>query len=291
MTKRLIVNADDFGLSPGVNEGIIDAHRMGIVRSATLLANASSIQDAIERAKRYPNLGLGCHLSLIGGPALAPVSRIPHLADGQGRLPRGWPQLMARLAGGAGIAELAAEFRAQLYRLTSCGVRLTHVDSHKHVHILPQVLEAAFQAASDFGIRAIRNPYESVRRRYLTSGGSIWARPETASQFSLATAIRIFAPSFQLLARARGFRYPDQFFGVTFTGSLNPHLIRSLLRALPDGVSELMCHPGRLDAGLRAEPTRLREQRERELRALTDPGVLQTIRESGIELVNYRRLL
>lgn len=149
----MIVNADDFGLSPGVNQGIIESHRDGIVRSATVLANAPCVDDAIERAKSCPDLGLGCHLTLIGGTALAPRHLVPTLADADGRLPPRWGELLLLLRKGIPREELVCEFAAQIERISASGVRLTHVDSHKHVHVLPRVLEAAIEAASSRGIR------------------------------------------------------------------------------------------------------------------------------------------
>lgn len=288
--KWLIVNADDFGISPGVNEGIIEAHRRGIVRSATLLANSGQFEDAVAKARQHPDLGIGCHLSLIGGPALAARELIPTLANEAGELPRSWGEFLMKLRRGIPHAQLVIEFQAQIHRLRASGLSVTHVDSHKHVHVLPPVREAAIEAARRFGIKAIRNPFDSLNLSYLLGGGRTWGAPSTSSQFILSTGIRLFSPAFRRAIRRAGMWSPHHFFGVAFTGGLHTVLLQSIIRRLPEGVSELMCHPGYFDKALGQERTRLKQQRERELRALTDAQLLPALRESRIELVNYQAL-
>lgn len=286
--KQLIVNADDFGLSPGVNEGIIEGHCKGIITSATLLANAPAVIDAVRRATERPSLGTGCHLTLIGGKGVAEPVRIRRLIDRNGNLPRDWLGLMARLAGGLSSEEITEEFRAQLRYLSSLGVQLTHVDSHKHTHMVPRVLQAALDAASEFGIPAIRNPIETRATRLPGIGGGIWNSAETAGQYLRVVATRLFSAEFRRRLDRSGLRAPAHFYGVTHTGRLSAELLERIAASLTPGVSELMCHPGRLDQALAAEVTRLKGQRESELHGLTSPRVRKTIRELGIELVDYR---
>ncbi len=288
--RRLIVNADDFGLSRGVNEGIIEAYRKGIVRSATILANSTQFDDAVAKAKQNSELGIGCHLSLIGGPSLAARDKVPNLADENEFLPGSWPQLLAKLSRGLPHSEMVLEFRAQLDRVARSGVPITHVDSHKHIHVVPRILKAAVEAASECGIRRIRNPFDSLRPAYLASGGRRWTEPSCLIQFTGSLGVRVFSSVFRdALTRAK-MRTPDHFFGVVFTGRLNPDLVVSLLRSLPEGVSELMCHPGHFDEELRRQDTRLCEARELELQAVTDPKVLTALRESPVELIDYSAL-
>ncbi|HXJ16101.1 MAG TPA: ChbG/HpnK family deacetylase, partial [Candidatus Polarisedimenticolia bacterium] len=167
--KELIVNADDFGLTRGVNEGIVRASQEGILTSATLMANGPAFEDAVDRARQCPRLGVGCHLALVGGRVVAPREKIPSLADRDGRLPRSIGVLMAKLSTGlVRTKDIEAEFRAQIEKICRAGIEPTHLDTHKHSHAHPLVTSALGRVAREFGIARVRNPVENLRDSWRT---------------------------------------------------------------------------------------------------------------------------
>ena len=285
--KRLIVNADDFGFTLGINAGIVRAFKAGIVTSATIMANGEAFEDAVSLARANPGLGVGCHLALVGGRPVAAPSEIPSLVDRNGALPATLTKLVIKIARGCALAEeIACEFRAQVQRAVSSGIQVTHLDSHKHAATHPRVMEALARVAAEFGIKCVRNPFESVFAGRLDSPPK-WAY---LKQFALSAAIAPAAIEFTRVAREYGLRTPDRFFGVKLTGLLDTSAIRSIMESLGDGTAELMCHPGINDDDLAKARTRLRRQRERELEAVSDPGLRERAQELGIELISYREL-
>ncbi len=284
----LIVNADDFGLTRGVNAGIIRAYREGILTSATLMANGPAFEDAIEQAHANPGLDVGCHLCLVGERAVAPCEEIPSLADRDGQLPSTLFVLMTRLSSGfVSTREIEREFRAQILRVRNAGIEPTHLDTHKHTHTHPRVMEALGRVANEFGIKSVRKPFENLRT--VLGNAGVDGRTN-ARQVVSAMAAGAAAPLFRRLARSYGLRTPDHFFGLTATGRLGSAVLSELLENLPAGTSELMCHPGLCDADLQRLETRLKGEREVELAALTDPGVRRVTERRGIRLVGYEEL-
>jgi chitin disaccharide deacetylase len=187
-------------------------------------------------------------------------------------------------------ADIEREFRAQVGRVVAAGITPTHLDSHKHSHTHPHVMRALARVAREFGIRSVRNPFESVfaaPRR----GASARARPAAyLKQYALSAAISVRAASFRRLAREYGLGTPDYFFGVRLTGLLDTEAIESLIRSARDGTTELMCHPAFYDDELERARTRLKRERQQELEALTDPSLRRLIDERGIKLISYREL-
>ena len=287
--KRLIVNADDFGFTRGVNAGIVRAYKTGIVTSTTIMANGEAFEDAIELVRTNPGLGVGCHLAVVGGRPVAEPSRVPSLVDDEGALPATLTQLMIKLArGSVSTDEIAREFRSQLERVALAGIQPTHLDTHKHSHTHPQVMKALARVAAEFGIKCVRNPFEGVFAPAQLSSLSKWAY---LKQYALSAAIQPGAIQFKRLARAHGLKTPDRFFGVGLTGMLDSAAIRSMMESLGEGTTELMCHPGVYDDDLDRAPTRLKREREHELEALSDPSLRRLAEEQGIELINYGELL
>lgn len=285
--KRLIVNADDFGFTGGVNAGIVSAFKSGIVTSTTIMANGDAFEDAVSLARANPGLGVGCHLALVGGRPVAAPSEIPSLVDRDGALPATLTKLVVKIARGYGSAEdIAREFRAQIQRVTDGGIEITHVDSHKHSATHPRVMEAIARVAAEFGIKCVRNPFESI------FAGRRDSQPRWAyvKQFALSAAIAPAAIEFTRIARTHELKTPDRFFGVKLTGLLDTFAIRSIMEALGEGAAELMCHPGINDDDLAKARTRLRQSRQRELEALSDPGLRALAQELGIKLISYREL-
>jgi hopanoid biosynthesis associated protein HpnK len=283
----LIVNGDDFGLTRGVNAGIIQAFREGILTSATLMANGPAFEDAVELGRANPQLGVGIHLCLVSGPAVASAKDIPALADRDGQLPKTLFVLLTRLSGGwIPTRQIEREFRAQIQRVLDAGIRPSHLDTHKHTHTHPRVMEALGRVANEFGIRNVRKPFEDFR----TALGSHTDGHTNTRQVISAVAAGTAAPLFRLLVRSYGLRTPDHFFGLTTTGRLSSKELLQLLELLPPGTSELMCHPGVCDEELEKSPTRLKRERQIELEALTDPDVRRAAEKRGIRLICYEEL-
>jgi hopanoid biosynthesis associated protein HpnK len=286
--KRLIVNADDFGFTRGVNRAVVRAFKMGIVTSTTIMANGEAFDDAVKLALANPGLGVGCHLAVVGGLPVAPAADVSSLVDSSGVLPRTLTRLMFKLArGSVPTEELTREFRAQLERVAQAGIKLTHLDTHKHSHTHPRVMKALAKAAAEFGIKCVRNPFENPFLMNRPSPLSDWS---CLKQYALSAAISPGVIQFKRLARKNGLKTPDRFFGVRVTGMLDRSAIRSIMESLGEGTAELMCHPGEYDADLERAHTRLKRERERELEALSDPNLRRLAEEQGIELINYRGL-
>jgi chitin disaccharide deacetylase len=260
---RLIVNADDFGLTPGVNRAIVELHRAAVLTSTTLMANAGATLDAVHFAHSNPSLGIGCHVVLADGAPILPPAQVPTLVDKTtGDFPPKLTTFLRRLfTGRIRSAEIEAEAYAQITRLQSHGLQLTHIDTHKHTHMFPAVLRPVLRAARRAGIRAIRNPFEpewAVRatpRASLVRSAEVWA-------------LRRFGPYFQRVLAEEGFSTTDGTIAVAATGVVNAGTVRSLLERLPEGTWELVTHPGYNDADLAKVRTRLRGSREIERVAL-----------------------
>ena len=240
MVRNLVVNADDLGLTVGVNDGIFDAHDHGILTSASLFAGAPETFDAIRRARSRPSLGLGAHLALVDGTPTLPPRRIPTLVDLDGRFRRSWkPFIVACLRGRVSLAEVELELVAQIDRLRSAGVRLTHLDAHKHVHAYPPVFAVVARLAGRFGVPVVRVPYE----RWPRIGGDADSRGTRRRQALLNVAMLPWARRDYVTAASHGLQTP-RFIGRIHTGILSASALAGLVRSLPPGVTELMVHPG-----------------------------------------------
>jgi hopanoid biosynthesis associated protein HpnK len=287
--KRLIVNADDFGFTRGVNAGIERAFKSGVLTSATIMANGDAFEDAVEIARANPGLGIGCHLAVVGGRPVAPASEVASLLDGRGMLPRTLTELMKMLVRGRARAEeIEREFRAQVERVVRAGITPTHLDSHKHTHTHASVMRAMARVAVEYGIACVRNPFERVFAPARTGRAARGKRPVYLKQYAMSAAIAPRAPHFKRVARDHGLKTPDYFCGVRLTGLLDGEAMRGVIESLKDGTTELMCHPGIYDEELEGASTRLKRERERELEALTDPATSLCAREHGVKLISYR---
>jgi chitin disaccharide deacetylase len=285
--KTLILNADDFGMTRGVNEGIIRAHREGILTSATLMATGPAFDDAVERARATPTLGVGCHLVLTGGVAIAPRKEIPSLVDSEGRLPRTLSRFVAKLSSGQiRPREIEVELRAQIEKICGAGIQPTHCDTHKHTHVHPTVMKVLGRVLLEMKISRVRNPVEDLRDSWVSSRGM----PGRATRMASAAAVRSVAFRFRSLSRGYGLHFPNRFLGLAATGELGPVPLRRLLERLRDGSTEIMVHPGICDAGLRDSGSRLQGERQNEMEGLLAPEVRRAVDEHGIRLITYREL-
>jgi hopanoid biosynthesis associated protein HpnK len=284
-TKKLIVNADDFGLTTGVNRAIIEGHLRGAITSATVMANMPAFDDAVRLAREHPSLGVGLHFNITQGRPVAEASRVGSLIDGRGEFLGTSTALLKRaLTGRLNLEEVAIELRAQIEKAQNASLRLTHVDSHKHSHALPQICETIIRTIGEYGVNALRLPREHWR--FDRNAKSFKLVTQSAGAFGISRLCRIS----ENRIRKSGVKTPDFFFGITHTGHWTKPWLIDLIERLPAGSSELMCHPGYEDDELRGVRTRLRESRANELRLLTDPDVAVKLKELRITLINFSGL-
>ena len=295
--RRLIVNADDFGMTPGINRAIVEGCDQGIITSTTLMSTSRAFDDAIVRARelqvRKPQFSIGCHVVLLDGESLLPRERVSTLLDAPKN--DGTRQLRTKLSGFARAAlsgklnagEVEAEADAQFERIQAAGLALSHFDSHKHAHMFPGVLAPLLRAARGRGIRAVRNPFG---RMFPLPFGSLFSSPKLWTRLAQMSVLRNFAASFRNDVQKHGLRTPDGSVGVLVTGVLDLNLFSCIADNLPEGTWEFVCHPGYNDAELYLVRTRLRQSREEELAVLTSPGVRSALQRRGIELISYHDL-
>jgi chitin disaccharide deacetylase len=245
--KQLIVNADDFGYTRDVNDGIVHGHRNGILTSTTLMAPGLAFEHAAALARENPTLDVGVHLVLVEAV--------------------GYPKTLAQLTAAVMLGRIPIydRFAGQVRRIQAAGIRPTHLDTHKHTHLLPQVLDAVARIAEEFRIPWVRR--------------------------LLPAPIPFLQKLGQARLARRGCRTADYFAGFEMTGRYNTADLVNLIRRLPDGVTEFMCHPGFCRDELRAAHTRLKASRQIELDALVSAEVRQAIQESSVSLVRYADLL
>jgi len=270
--RRLIVSGDDLGLHPGINAGVLRCHREGIVTSASLCPNGAAFEDAVAALRDAPELDVGVHLTLVGEAPLLPPDRVPTLAPG-GRLPAHFTALFLRLLlRRVREAEVEAEMAAQVARARDAGLRPTHLDSHQHVHLHPALLPVVLRVARRFGIGAVRASRRIVSWRSLRSALLVLASHRGARRF-----------------RESGLRTPDALVGIAETGRLDEARLLGLVAALPEGTSELVCHPGAGDGAI-ASAYGWGFQWDEEAAALTSPAVREALQREGVRLIAYRDL-
>ena len=275
MAPRLIINADDFGLTFGINRAVAELHCAGVLTSATLMATGRAFDDAVSIAKALPTLGIGCHIVLIDGMPVLPPTQIPTLIGPDCRTFRTTLFSFVRdfLAGRIDPDEIAYESLAQQTRLREAGLHVTHIDTHKHIHLIPAVTQALLKIG---GARAIRNPFESASSRRVSG-----TPPLRRAQLALLTRAR---PYFERFVSRSPVRTTDGTLGIAATGTLTVKTLRQVLQTLPpEGTYELCCHPGYNDRDLDTIATRLRTQREIEREALLT--VIPTLQTT--QLIQY----
>ncbi|MFN0170583.1 MAG: ChbG/HpnK family deacetylase [Bryobacteraceae bacterium] len=267
--KRLIVNADDFGFTADVNEGILEAHTAGILTSTTLMANGEAFDDAVRLAKEHPGLDVGCHLALVGGKSVLAPDRA---------LPATVPQLLGAIV--SRRMQIHEELAAQVNRILAAGIRPSHLDTHKHTHLAPPVLDAVARLSEEFRIPWVRRPFDLPRTA--ARGAAPWLKRATSD------GLRFLSARFERVLRSHHCRTTDYFAGFQLTGRFRAAELVRLIRALPPGLTEFMCHPGKCGPALRGARTRLKDSRADELAALVAPEVRRALEVAEIELVNFR---
>jgi predicted glycoside hydrolase/deacetylase ChbG (UPF0249 family) len=257
--KSLIVNADDFGFTKDVNRGIVEAHRNGILTATTLMAVGKEFDDAVRLAQENPTLDIGCHLVLVGEP--------------------GFPDTVAQLITAVRKMPVYDLLAAQVRKIVDAGIAPTHLDTHKHTHLLPPVLDAVARISEEFKIPWVRRPFDFP----MEAGGIGWKKKAVSRAMSFARA------RFHRVLTKHGCRFTDHFAGFQVTGNYTAAYLVKLIEELPEGSTEFMCHPGILTEELRNAKTRLKESRESELRALTDPNVREALKSHRVKLTNYKQ--
>jgi len=289
--RNLIVNADDLGWTDGVNRGIADAHRQGLVTSTSLLANGRAFDSALDVARGNPALGVGVHLNLSDGPPTASPENVRGLLNEMNCLEDGPETLLLRIASRSlPLEEIEREWDAQMQKVREAGIHPTHVDGHKHVQMLPGLFEIAVRLAKKHGIRAIRVSHEESKLRAVLATGGEQKTGVVLKQGVQARGLKLLAPDAREMANRQGLVTTDYFCGIAQTGVLHRTGVERLLESLPDGTTELMCHPGYFDDALHASPTRLQESRQTELQILTDPTIRKLVATRGIRLISYKLL-
>ncbi len=277
--RRLIINADDFGLTLGVNRGILESHQHGMVTSSTLMACGARFDDAAALAAQAPKLSVGCHVVLVDGSPILSGAQVSSLA-----VTSSAPRFRASLISFACLAasgrldqeQIEKEVTAQIRKLQAAGITVSHLDSHKHTHMFPVVLKGMLRAAENCGVRAIRNPFEPL---VFAEVGN-WKR-----QFQLRILQRYRSSFRNELAKARMVT-PDGCIGIAVTGGLTLASFQAIIENLPEGTWEFVSHPGYSNAELDQVTTRLRESREQELAILTSEAGKQVLERERIELIS-----
>ena len=278
MGKFLIVNADDFGCCEGVNRGIIKAHREGILSSTTILTGGKSFESGLKLLKENPSLSVGLHICLLKCESTLPREKIPSLI--YNKTGKFYPTLTEFLKafslGKIKKEDIYSEVEAQFEKLFDSGIIPTHFDAHKHSFIFPPVRKVIFDVAEKFKVKYVRFPFEN--RKIFNFG------------FSSITfySVDVFKIFFKRDVKKRGFKHPINFLGFVKTGKWNKSTLIKMLGNIQNGVNELMTHPGILDETLKNSETRLKKQREIELKLLTDKEIISFLREKNVKIVSYK---
>ena len=286
--KNLIVNADDLGWTDGVKRGIVEAFRHGIVTSTSLLANGAAFAGGVEAVRSAPGLGVGVHLNLSDGPPVAAPESVTSLLNDAGELAGGPESLLLRRArGGLPLDEVESEWNAQIQKVRDAGITPTHLDGHKHVHMLPGLFDVALRLAKRHEIGAIRVSLEASSLRTALSFGAQKNSGLVMKQGVQARGLKLLARDAREQAERAGISTADYFCGIAQTGELTREGVAQFVKSLPDGTTELMCHPGYADAALQKTATRLHDSRQTELEILTDTAIRNLVASLGIRLIDY----
>ncbi len=280
--KQLIVNADDFGIHSAVNQGIIEGYEKGCIRSTSFVAAGSAAEEAAELARMNPGLGVGIHLTLVAERPVLPPSRVPSLIGENGHLLADHTAFIRRyMLGGIRMEELYAECEAQILLARKMGIHLTHIDSHQHLHVLPFVIQIILSLAKQYGLKKMRLPAEP----FLFTGGYPTSVGRYVAKCGLTACARIAESA---ICRA-GMSTPDFFFGMLAGGHLYTQHFLTILRALPDGISEIMVHPGK-DNRVLDEMYHWAYHWEEELASVTSTEAMKLIEEHDVRLISYEEL-
>ena len=280
--KQLIVNADDLGLTSGVNRGILRAFQDGIVTSASLLVTGSAFEEAVALARQNPELDVGLHLALVEERAVLGHEVLPTLVDETGRFPRTSGEFFKRaFFGRINWHEVEREIAAQIERFQQTGLRLSHLNSHQHLHMFPPVFQIVRRLTSGMENVWIRNPAGPWRKSLDVRMGR-WVQ-QLGLNLTCLSARGLHGPPLPLM--------PDGMYGFEAGGYLTPRALQQIFRNIPDGLHELICHPGEDDADTRTRYSHWGYRWAEELETLTAPETRMVLKEQGIVLTSFVRAL
>ncbi len=273
MGKKIIINADDLGIAPGVNRGIVEAHLNGVLNSTSLMVNASFTEDAVRKVRQLPDLRVGLHISLIGGKPVCSAKELPTLTDQDGYFPkRGINLIWKLITGRVRLNDIAKEIRAQIELMKSFGFKIAHIDSHDHVHLFPPIMNIIIPLAKEFKISRIRiaNQAIFVNRK-------------------LPQILKSNLLSFLSYYSKKGLvnnniSFCEHSWGFAESGNLDEKALTRIIHSLGEGVNEVFCHPGYVDKELLSIFPVVYHWEE-ELKALTSPKIKALIVDCGVELL------
>ena len=282
--RRVIITGDDFGLALPVNEAVTEAHSRGILTTASLMVGAPAAADAIRRAQTLPALRVGLHLVLVEGRPVLPVNQVPDLVDSSGEFPTqlvraGFRYFFRKAA----RRQLEAEIRAQFEAFRRTGLPLDHVNAHNHMHIHPGILDLILKAGRDYGMRALRVPFEPPILCWRAT------RDGLAGKLAAAAFLAPWLSLMKTRIRRAGMHANDYVFGMTHSGGMTRKRVLAFLKRLPEGVTEMYFHPAIRTCAeiLRHMPD---YRHEEEFAALIDPEVIGAFTDAGIERISYSDL-
>lgn len=283
----LIINGDDFGYSDAVNRAIIQAHREGVLTSASLMVNESSAGEAVELAKANPSLAVGLHLVLVLGKAALPHSKIPHITDAEGRFTDSSFQAgIHYYFNAAARRELRQEMRAQFERFVATGLNFSHVDGHTHLHQHPVIFDELIRLCEEFGVRRVRVVKGEMRLSLSLD------RKHLPIKLVWGTVFNLLGRWCERRLEGRGFVQPHKVYGLLQSGDMNEDYLLGLLKKMPPESSEIYAHPLAATGNQIADETAKQENPGgvRELQALTSSRLRQAIGTAGFQLANYESL-
>lgn len=279
LMKKLIINADDFGIHETVSRGIIDGYRQGCISSTTLMAGADGFEQAVALAGDNPGLGLGVHLTLVGELPVAAPGTIASLVSQDGRLPLAYGRFLQQfLAGQIRLTDIRRELEAQVQKVADTGLRITHLDSHQHMHVVPQIIDIVLDIAKKFQIKAIRIPAEPL----WFFGGF----PGTAGRVIGRGGLSVLAAIARRKAKKAGIATTGHFYGMLAGGHMNETYLLNIIKQLPYGTSELMLHPG-LDDQAMTNAYGWKYHWQDEYQAVTGRRLADCLSQEKIELIHF----
>lgn len=280
--KQLIVNADDFGLHENINLGIIEGYTKGCITSTSIMAGAPAFNHAVALAAAHPQLGVGVHLTLVGGPPAAEPGQIASLIDSDGLLCSSYPAFLKKFcSAGIRLEHVRQELTEQVKKVLATGINVTHLDSHQHMHVVPGIIEIVIDIAKKFGIQAMRIPAEPL----LFFGGF---RPAVGRVIG-RSGLSLLASLARLKAQRAGLAAPDHFYGMIAGGTMEERFLLRIIEELPDGLSEIMVHPG-LNNSLLNQVFTWEYHWQQELAAVTSPRVHEHLEQRQVKLVSFATL-
>ena len=286
--KRLIVNADDFGETPGVNRGVLEAHRRGLVTSASILVNGQAAKAALELSRQVPKLGLGVHLNLSEGIPLSPPRQIPTLVNNRGLLYLSHGQMRRALwKKQVAARDIETELRAQVTTVFESGAKPSHLDGHMHIHVLSGISEIVVRLAREFGVPAVRCPLEAPGRILRPPSQPVRSCSSLTRQRLVAFGVSLLARRLKWMLQRAGLAYAEHFYGLVQPTFVDATCIETILKSVPEGTSELMCHPRYAEPELLARGGELMQMREVEVQALTSPSAARLAETCNVRLSSY----